>query len=178
MWLLFTIVKSFPGSCISACITLRFYSRITILRFMNTKSIRPIALCVFRKDNRILVAEGYDNHKSESFYRPLGGGVNFGEYSWETIRREIKEEIGEEIKNLTFIGPSENLFNYEGTPSHEIIFMFEGEFVNKETYRQDLIFGTESDGQSFKAVWKPISEFTKRKARLYPDGLLELLTGS
>ena len=125
---------------------------------MNTQAIRPVALCVFRKDNQILVAEGYDTHKSERFFRPLGGIVNFGEYSWETIRREIKEELGEEITNLTFIGPAENLFQYQGTPGHEIIFMFEGEFVNKNTYKQEKILGIESDGQEFTAVWKPISE--------------------
>ncbi|MCB0856079.1 MAG: NUDIX domain-containing protein, partial [Bacteroidetes bacterium] len=116
---------------------------------MNTQAIRPVALCVFRKDNQILVAEGYDTHKSERFFRPLGGIVNFGEYSWETIRREIKEELGEEITNLTFIGPAENLFQYQGTPGHEIIFMFEGEFVNKNTYKQEKILGIESDGQEF-----------------------------
>jgi hypothetical protein len=41
--------------------------------------IRPIALCVFHNNNRILVFEGYDKAKDEIFYRPLGGGIEFGE---------------------------------------------------------------------------------------------------
>lgn len=39
---------------------------------MGKEQIRPIAICVFRRDNRILVGEGYDPVKKESFYRPLG----------------------------------------------------------------------------------------------------------
>lgn len=146
------------------------------LTCMDNPTIRPVALCIFRRDKSILVAEGYDNHKNESFYKPLGGGMQFGEYSWETVRREIKEEIGEEIKNLTFIGPSENVFLYEGSRGHEIIFMFEGEFVNKDTYSRENLVGKENNGDEFRAVWKPISEFRKKKAKLYPEGLLELLT--
>ena len=142
---------------------------------MTSQSIQPIALCVFRKENSILVLEGFDRHKNEAFYRPLGGGVAFGEYSWETIRREIKEELGEEIKNLSFIGPAENVFNYEGTRNHEIIFMFEGEFVNQDPYHKDIIFGRQNNGSTVRAVWKPISEFRRKKARLYPEGLLEML---
>lgn len=143
---------------------------------MNIPTIRPIALCIFRKENSILVAEGYDKAKEEAFFRPLGGGVVFGEYSWETIRREIKEEIGEEITNLTFIGPTENLFQYEGNPGHEIIFVFEGEFVNKAAYRKEMIIGKGEEGQEIRAIWKPISEFKKNRARLYPEGLLEILS--
>jgi hypothetical protein len=40
--------------------------------------IRPIAICVFRHKDRILVAEGYDPVKKQTFYRPLGGVIEFG----------------------------------------------------------------------------------------------------
>ena len=103
------------------------------------------------------------------------GELFFGEYSWETIRREIKEEIGEEIKNLTFIGQSENVDPHQDNPNHEIIFMFEGEFVNKSTYKKEILLGKEQNGEEIRAIWKPISEFRKKKARLYPEGLLEYL---
>ena len=62
--------------------------------------IRPIAICVFRNKNRILVAEGYDSVKDEYFYRPLGGGIEFGESSMETICREMIEEIDVEAFGL------------------------------------------------------------------------------
>jgi 8-oxo-dGTP pyrophosphatase MutT (NUDIX family) len=142
---------------------------------MDNSHIRPVALCVFRKENQILVAEGYDGHKEEVFYRPLGGGMAFGEYSWEAIRREIKEELGEEIKNLTFLGQSENVFSHEGSPGHEIIFMFEGEFVNKAPYRKAEMTAREGKEKAVRVLWKPLAEFQKKRARLYPEGLLEFL---
>jgi 8-oxo-dGTP pyrophosphatase MutT (NUDIX family) len=40
-----------------------------------------------------LVAHGHDSVKSEDFYRPLGGGIEFGELSEAALRREIKEEL-------------------------------------------------------------------------------------
>ncbi len=46
---------------------------------MKKNKIRPIALCVFLNNNRILVNEGYDPVKQQTFYRSLGGGIEFGE---------------------------------------------------------------------------------------------------
>lgn len=47
---------------------------------MKPQTIRPLAICVFRHAGRILVAEGTDEVKGETFYRPLGGAIEFGEY--------------------------------------------------------------------------------------------------
>ena len=57
------------------------------------KHIRPIALCVIRHDDAVFVFEGYDPLKDQTFYRPLGGGIEFGETSEQAIRREMREEI-------------------------------------------------------------------------------------
>ena len=40
------------------------------------KEIRPIVLGLAIKNNKILVWEGYDNVKNQTFYRCLGGGIN------------------------------------------------------------------------------------------------------
>ena len=82
--------------------------------------IRPLAICVFRRHDRILVAEGYDPVKKQSFYRPLGGGIEFGEYSQQTIRRELLEEIGAEVCKLKYLGTLENVYVFNGTPGHEM----------------------------------------------------------
>ncbi|MCA9941424.1 MAG: NUDIX domain-containing protein, partial [Anaerolineales bacterium] len=58
--------------------------------------IRPLVICLFRHKNHILVMEGYDPVKQQTFYRPLGGGIEFGEHSAIALRRELREELGAE----------------------------------------------------------------------------------
>ena len=77
---------------------------------MKTKLIRPIAICLFHNQDKILVFEAYDEVDDEIFYRPLGGGIEFGEHSSETVKREIKEEIQAEICNVHFLTTVENIF--------------------------------------------------------------------
>ncbi len=42
------------------------------------EQIRPLVICLFWQGQRILVAKGYDPLKREQFFRPLGGGIEFG----------------------------------------------------------------------------------------------------
>jgi 8-oxo-dGTP pyrophosphatase MutT (NUDIX family) len=138
--------------------------------------IRPLAICIFRKNDRILVAEGYDPVKHEHFYRPLGGGIEFGEYSEQTIRRELMEEIGAEVCELKYLGTLENVYVFNGTPGHEIIRIYDGVLKDAELYEMPEIIGREMDiDVTFRAVWKPIDQFGAGKSILYPTGLLELL---
>ena len=138
--------------------------------------IRPLVICIFRKDDRILVAEGYDPVKNEHFYRPLGGGIEFGEYSEQTIHRELWEEIGAEVCELKYLGTLENVYVFNGTPGHEIIRIYDGVLKNAELYELPEIIGREMDIDAiFRAVWKRIDEFGAGKSILYPTGLLELL---
>ncbi len=39
------------------------------------KEIRPIVLGIVKKENKILVSEGYDKVKDEVFYRCIGGAI-------------------------------------------------------------------------------------------------------
>ena len=138
--------------------------------------IRPLAICLFRHNDRILVAEGYDPVKKEPFYRPLGGGIEFGEYSEQTIQRELLEEIGAEVCELKYLGTLENVFVFNGTPGHEIVQVFDGSLRDTGLYEQPVIMGREVDiDDTFRAVWKRIDEFGEGKSVLYPTGLLEML---
>ena len=142
------------------------------------KRIRPLAICVFRSRNRILVMEGYDSIKQEYFYRPLGGGIEFGESSSETICRELMEEIHVEVdrQSLRYLGAVENIFTFNGKPGHEIVLIYDGSLMDPGLYDQAAIVGKEADGEEFRAVWKNIGEFGVGKSILYPTGLLEMLT--
>jgi len=140
--------------------------------------VRPLAICVFHSRNRILVMEGYDSIKDEYFYRPLGGGIEFGEYSTETICRELMEEIHVEVdpQSLKYLGTVENIFIFNGKPGHEIVLIYDGSLKDAGLYDQAEIVGREADGEEFRAVWKNISEFGEGKKILYPLGLSEMLT--
>jgi 8-oxo-dGTP pyrophosphatase MutT (NUDIX family) len=141
-------------------------------------NIRPIAICLFRHDGKILVFEGYDPRKDETFYRPLGGGIEFGERSVDTIRRELREEIGAEVRNLVYLGTLENIFTFDGKPGHEIVQVYDGVLSESGLYEQAVILGHEVGVEEpFRAMWKSLDEFGPGESILYPDGLLEMLSG-
>lgn len=142
---------------------------------MKPNQVRAIAICVFRQQDSILVFEGYDALKRETFYRPLGGTIEFGERSHQTVIREIHEEIDAEITNIRSIGTLENVFTFEGQFGHEIVLVYEAEFAENSLYQKSFVMGKEDNGAQFKALWKPLADFEHGTAPLYPDGLLELL---
>ena len=142
---------------------------------MSHGFIRPIAVCVFRRGGLTLVSEGYDSVKQSFFYRPLGGSIEFGEHSREAIAREIREEIGADITTLKFLGAIESIFTVDGNPGHEIVMVYEGEFVDSSIYEMPRFTGHEDDGSEISVMWKSMDEFKRGTSRLVPDGLLELL---
>jgi 8-oxo-dGTP pyrophosphatase MutT (NUDIX family) len=143
---------------------------------MKKNRIRPLAICVFRRNDRILVAEGYDPVKKQTFYRPLGGGIEFGEKSEETVRRELMEEIGADVGDVRYLGTLENVFVFNGTPGHEIVQVYDGVLKDSGLYDQAVIVGKEAEiDESFTAVWMSLDRFESGKSILYPTGLLELL---
>lgn len=144
---------------------------------MKPGKIRPLAICVFRRDDRIFAAEGYDAVKNQKFYRPLGGKIEFGEYSPQTIARELDEEIGQAVKDLRYLATLENIFTYNGHAGHEIVLVYDGAFVDEAMYTRDGVEGRDDNELRFVAYWKSLDFFQRGEAPLYPTGLLDLLRG-
>ena len=146
---------------------------------MTTERIRPIAIGIFRRDDRILVFESREHDsRGRIFYRPLGGSIEFGEYGHQTLAREIREEIGAKVENVRYLGLNENLFRApDGQRAHEIVLVYEADLVDKALYEKDEMLVTEDTGDTFKAFWKSLAFFQRGEAPLYPNGLLELLLG-
>jgi ADP-ribose pyrophosphatase YjhB (NUDIX family) len=142
--------------------------------FMKKDAIRAIAICVFRNGNRILAGEGFDSIKQQAFYRPLGGMIEFGERSDQTIQRELMEEIKAEVTGLRYLGVLENIFIYEAEKGHEIVIVYDGQFVDRSLYEKTTIHGDEF-GAPFRAVWVELNTIGPGKPPLYPNGLAELL---
>jgi ADP-ribose pyrophosphatase YjhB (NUDIX family) len=136
--------------------------------------IRPLALGIFWRGDELLVSVGHDPVKGERFYRPLGGGILFGERGRDALAREIREEIDAGIEDARFLGSLENLFTYAGQQGHEIILLYEARFVDASLYESHRLTGQDDDGQ-FDALWMPLTSFGSGESPLYPDGLVELL---
>jgi 8-oxo-dGTP pyrophosphatase MutT (NUDIX family) len=144
------------------------------VREMRAEKIRPIAICICRDGDRILVTEFRE--KGRLYYRPLGGAIEFGERGAEAVRREFREEIAAELTEVRYVGMLENIYTNEGVRSHQIALVFDGHLSDASLYEKDVIQGDEL-GQPFHAVWKRLDEFGPGKPSVYPEGLLELLKG-
>jgi 8-oxo-dGTP pyrophosphatase MutT (NUDIX family) len=142
---------------------------------MIPSKIRPLAIGIFRRNDEILVFEGYDPQKRQVFYRPLGGAIEFGEYGHQALAREMREEIGARVKDLRYLDVRENIFVYDGQLGHEIVLVYEGSLADDAVYNVDSFTGHEDDGTAFKVVWRSLADFRRGEAPLYPDGLLALL---
>ncbi|MGE8207790.1 NUDIX hydrolase [Heyndrickxia sp. NPDC080065] len=142
---------------------------------MRKGVIRPIVICVFQKGDSILVAEGMDPGSGKYYYRPIGGGIEYGERSSDALIREVKEELAAEIVNLQLLGTIENIFTFNGDLGHEIVQVYDADFVDDTFYSHSTFIGKEDDGSKFTVMWKSLREFQAGESRLVPDGLLDLL---
>ncbi len=136
--------------------------------------IRPKAVCVFLRNDRILVGSGVDRVRGDTFYGPPGGGIEFGEYAVAAAQREMAEEIGTDIADPILIGVLENVFEYNGATGHDILFVFATRFLDKSMYECPVINGNEN-GKPMPLSWEALDSFGPGRRRLIPDGLLELL---
>ncbi|UOZ11838.1 NUDIX hydrolase [Amycolatopsis sp. WQ 127309] len=136
-------------------------------------TIRPIALGVIWRGNALLVFEGRDDLKGETFYRPLGGGIEFGEASRDALKREFVEELAAEVTVGERIGVLENVYTWRGRQGHEIAFMFDAGFADSSLYERDEM---EILDDPATARWVPFVDFRDGGKILYPRGLTELLS--
>jgi ADP-ribose pyrophosphatase YjhB (NUDIX family) len=137
--------------------------------------IRVLAIGVFSVGDRVLLARGIDPESGEPFYRPLGGGVEFGEQAAQALRREIAEELGAAIGEPRLLGVLENLFRYAGRPGHEIVFVFDAAFDDPSWYDRQALPVTEAGTGWEDARWISLPTLAASGGRVVPDGLLPLL---
>ena len=77
-------------------------------------------------NNKILA---HKNTNSDH-YALIGGRVEIGENSEDTVKREIMEETGKEVETIGYISTIENFFEMQGKKYHEIMFIHKVEFIN------------------------------------------------
>jgi 8-oxo-dGTP pyrophosphatase MutT (NUDIX family) len=137
--------------------------------------IRVLALGLIRDGDRTFIAEGYDAVKQQTFYRALGGGVDFGETSYDALHREFQEEIQAKLTNIKYLGCLENLFTYNGQQCHEILQVYQCDFVDPKFYQLEQIIFPEGDRKK-RALWVDIAQLTSGELKLVPEQFLEYLS--
>ena len=136
------------------------------------KEIRPIVLGIAKKNNKILVSEGYDKIKNETFYRCIGGGIEFLENSKEALKREFKEELNIDISVGEFVGISENIFTYNGKKAHELILFYNVE-INDSNYKEK--YHIIDDNCETDATWIDIQKFVNGELKIYQEEIFKYL---
>ncbi len=117
---------------------------------------RAKAFGIVLHNERILVQEY--NVEIETYYRLLGGSIEFGEESAETVIREYKEELGAHIEVIDYLGCLENIF-HEG---HEIIQLYSLHFVERSPYETMTIPIIDGESNTY-ATWVPITAFLNQE---------------
>lgn len=70
-------------------------------------------------------------------YALIGGRVEIGENSADTIKREVKEELGKDIDITGYVSTIENFFEMKGSKFHEILFVYKIEFLDEDDKKID-----------------------------------------
>lgn len=137
--------------------------------------IRAVALAIFiRPRDRAVLAVRF-GEPDRVFYRPPGGGIEFGEHSREAACREALEELGHTVRSDRLLGVVENHFVYEGRARHEIIFNWLLHFEDPSLYDCDEFMVQEMDGSRYVAHWVHDRELAAQGIRLVPRELAPLL---
>lgn len=133
--------------------------------------IRVLALGLIREGDRIFISQGYDPVKQQTFYRAMGGGVEFGETSLAALHREFQEEIQAELTNIRYLGCLENLFTFNGKSGHEILQIYQCNFVDPKFYQLEQIVFAEGKRQK-TALWLEVNRFKSGELKLVPEDFL------
>jgi 8-oxo-dGTP pyrophosphatase MutT (NUDIX family) len=137
---------------------------------------RANTLGIIFKGNYILLEEQEGKHsKGEGlYYRPIGGTIELGEKSDETLVREFNEELGIEIVIIRYISCIENIFMIDNNTGHEITQIYLAGFKDENLYQKEDFKVTEGNKLT-KAKWVLKEELFSGEKELYPNGLTELL---
>lgn len=141
---------------------------------MYPQKIRTLALGLIRDGDRTFLSEGYDPVKQKTFYRALGGGVDFGESSYDALKREFIEELQAELTNIKYLGCIENIFTFNGQTGHELIQLYECDFVDQKFYQLEKTEFAEGERRK-TALWLDIKQCKSGEINIVPEQFLEYL---
>ncbi len=99
------------------------------------------------------------------YHRLIGGSVEMGETHRAAVIREVREELGAAIRDLTYLDVVESIFTVHGRAGHEIVFVYTGR-LDPEPPRDGAAL-CEPDGTVLPVVWRPLDD-ADEPLPLYP----------
>ncbi len=84
----------------------------------------------------------------------------------DTIRREVREELGADVHDLALLTVVENIFRIDGVLGHEIVFLYSGRLDPPPPATGATLI--EDDGARVPAVWRPLND-QDEQVPLYPS---------
>ncbi|HHU11467.1 MAG TPA: NUDIX domain-containing protein [Intrasporangiaceae bacterium] len=103
---------------------------------------------------------------ASGYHRLIGGSVELGESHGDAIVREVDEELGATIRDLTLLTAGESIFRIDGVLGHEIVFLYMGRLEPSPNLEDASL--TEIDGTVVPVVWRPIHD-RDESLPLYPS---------
>lgn len=139
--------------------------------------IKVKALGLHWRGHRLLASEIRESDGRLKGVRPLGGTVEVGETTAQTLHREFREELDTDI---TITGDPivlENIFHHLGMPGHEIVFLYPITFPDGAFADRDALHFQEDNSEHCIARWFDLNDLDRPNGLpLYPNGLKAHLT--
>lgn len=130
-------------------------------------NIRACAIIIH--NNKVLVHKNIN----KKHYALLGGRVAIGESSYETIKREVIEELGKEIEIIKYLTTVENFFEMNDSKFHEILFIYLADFINLEDKMIESELKNSEDKDFLKYEWLDIKSL--ENYTIFPSCIKDML---
>lgn len=135
------------------------------------------SVVVLQHRDHLLFSVGHDpagphGGAPRDFLIPVGGGIEFGERAADAARREVQEELGITVDGLVLLGVLENIFTWNGSTGHEVVFCYLADIADRAVVPATL---RESDGTICPVRWLTIAELAGQSLPVFPSGIFGLL---
>lgn len=112
----------------------------------------------------------------EAFWTCPGGRAEIGETTSQTLIREIKEELNEDVEVIRLLWVVENFFEYAQKDYHEIAFYFLMKLPERSPYLvQEKSFLSVEENTALEFKWFPIDSDVLAGLPLLPSFLQQSL---
>ena len=120
-------------------------------------------------NNKVLVHKSINSNHCAL----IGGRVKIGEDSESTVKREIYEELGKEVEIIKYISTVENFFEMNKIKYHEILFVYQVEFVEDEDKKIEYTLDNAEGKEYLHYEWIDLDKIEQYP--LLPEGIKTII---